>query len=127
MRLQDAIDMARSTGKDLVLGTSKARWINGALYWVQHDDTPGSVVQANDTVLFKSWELAPPPPKRYTFEEALGMMRNGKWMRFVGSNIYHRRMPDDKWHHLDVNGTDVAFHWENLPVKSFDMMWEERP
>lgn len=111
---------------DLVLGTSKARWINGVLYWVLHDDTPGMAAQANDTVLFKSWEMASPPPKRYTFEEALVMMRQGKWMSPVFSCNQRYRRNGTAWENEYIynHSSDKT---STLLMSHVDAMWEERP
>lgn len=131
MRLQDAIDMARSTGSDLVLGSHKARWVNDALYWVCHDNTLGTSINANGTVVFGVWELATPPPKRYTFEEALVMMRQGKWMRPVlqqaACNKYYRRLTNASvYMEMDAkDGSEVGC--ADILLSYCDAMWEERP
>jgi len=84
-----------------------------------------------DNVLLHDWELVPEPPKRYTFEEALPMMRQGKMMRPVlqgtACNKYYRRLPNasvymemDAKDGSEVGGADILLSY-------CDAMWEERP
>jgi hypothetical protein len=124
MRIQDAIDMAKGTCKDLVIGQSRARWMNGALYWVCHNGDLGEPVKCNDTVLYNSWDLVPEPPKRYDFVEALAMMRQGKWMRPVGTAYWFSRNLAGVWVERGVAAeTHEAM---SITLSNTDQMWEER-
>lgn len=107
-------------------GSRKAVIYGKSLRWVGESGSYDDLVPVAEGLL-DGWELVPEPPKRYDFEKALAMMRQGKWMRPVGGNgCYNARSESGKWLESDTNGI-IHSHCVLFALYNTDMMWEERP
>ena len=81
MNIIEAAEAAMA-GKRVALKENEVRWVNDWLEW----KAAGSVVLISKNVLSNDWRIIPDPPKLYPFSEALGMMRQGKWMKSMVSD-----------------------------------------
>lgn len=81
MNIIEAAEAAMA-GKRVALKENEVRWVNDWLEW----KAAGSVVLISKNVLSNDWRIIPDTPKLYPFSEALGMMRQGKWMKSMASD-----------------------------------------
>ena len=85
MKMFEAIEVARKTGKKIRRGKDHAVWFDDKLIW----EDIRTYVMVSNVNLDADWEVVEPPPKEYDFTEAYRMMKEGKWMRPVGNTLEH--------------------------------------
>jgi len=85
MKMFEAIEVARKTGKKIRRGKDHAVWFDDKLIW----EGIRTCVMFSNVNLDADWEVVEPPPKEYDFGEAYQMMKAGKWMRPVGNTLEH--------------------------------------
>jgi len=118
-----AINAARNEGKRVRPCASSlvAFWDNHGhiLKWLTMEP-----VQINEYTLTNSWQIIPDPPKRYSFMEAVEMMKQGRkmWINKPRCDsiytIYDNRIvrigEESSGHHAPLNLVMIESQWEEV-------------
>lgn len=83
MKMFEAIEVARKTGKKIKRGKDHAVWFDDKLIW----EGIRTCVMISNVNLDADWEVVEPPPKEYSFAEAFQLMKQGKRMMPSGGGF----------------------------------------